>query len=465
MSFDGGSTAFLLVSMALVQFMTPGLALFYGGLVRESSVITIMMQNFATMGLVTVLWFAFIYSMCFGETLEFSGNPGTHFGFKGVSIHSEGPATGIPHLLFAGYQGMFAVITPALMTGCFADRFRFGPWLVFVTLWMILVYAPFCHWVWGGGWMAEWGVWDFAGGIVVHITAGFSALASLLVVGRRAVPEGMSAKDMDVPHNIPMVATGTAMLWFGWFGFNGGSALAANGIATAAAVNTEIAGSVACFVWMLIEWAINRKPTLVGKCVGAIAGLATVTPAAGFIQPWGAFVIGIVSAASCYGCCELRKKLRADDALDVWGVHGMGGFLGTCLLGLLADPAECAEGGSQPSWCVNPGSVTRSGEQFGKQVAAASLCAAYSFVITVVLLKFIGLLTSIVPTPEEQEDLDMSMHGEMAHSPIAAYVARSSQKSNSLDEKAHSPKQCYAPQAKENSPRVASPDANRVADL
>jgi len=442
MAIDGASTALILVSMAMVQFMTPGLALFYGGLVRESSVISIMMQNFATMGIVTLLWFAFLYSMCFGETLGFFGNPGTYAGLNGVSPHTEGPAPGIPHLLFAGYQGMFAVITPALMTGCFADRFRFGPFMVFVTLWMVLVYAPFCHWVWGGGWLAEWGVWDFAGGIVVHITAGFSALASLLVVGRRAVPEGMCAEDMDVPHNIPMVATGTAMLWFGWFGFNGGSALASNGVATAAAVNSEIAGSVACFTWMLIDWAINKKPTLVGKCVGAIAGLATVTPAAGFIQPWGAFVIGVVSAVACYGCCELRKKLRADDALDVWGVHGMGGFLGTCLLGLLADPAECGEGGAQPGWCVNPGTVTRSGEQFGKQVAAACLCAAYSFVVTIVLLKAIGLVASIVPTAAEQEDLDKVLHGEQAHSPPKAYTPNSPPRE-------HSPTRVFAAEAKE----------------
>lgn len=438
MGLDGASTGYILVCMALVQFMTPGLALFYGGLVRESSVITIMMQNFATMGLVTVLWFLFLYSMCFGETLEFIGNPATFAAFSGVSMHSEGPAAGIPHLLFAGYQGMFAVITPALMTGCFADRFRFGPYMVFVTLWMVLVYAPFCHWVWGGGWMAEWGVWDFAGGIVVHITAGFSALASLIVVGRRKVPEGMSQEDMDVPHNIPMVATGTAILWFGWFGFNGGSALASDGISVAAAVNTEIAGSAACFVWMLIEWAINKKPTLVGKCVGAIAGLATVTPAAGFIQPWAAFVIGVVAAMVCYGLCELRKKLRVDDALDVWGVHGMGGFLGTCLLGLLADPSECGEGGAQPSWCVNPGTVTRSGEQFGKQLAAASFCAAYSFVVTVVLLKIIGLVAPIVPTSEEQENLDQAMHGEQAHSPAKAYALPAGADSK------HSPRKAYS---------------------
>jgi len=292
-----------------------------------------------------------------------------------------------------------------------------------VSLWMVLVYAPFCHWVWGGGWMAEWGVFDFAGGIVVHITAGFSALASLLIVGRRHVPEGMEPGEIDVPHNIPMVATGTAILWFGWFGFNGGSALASGGVAVAAAVNTEIAGSVACFAWMLIDWLKNKKPSLVGTCVGAVAGLATVTPAAGFIQPWGAFVIGIVASILCYACCELRKKVRADDALDVWGVHGMGGFIGTILLGILADPEECSNANTAPQWCVNPGTVTRSGGQVGKQIAAAFITAAYSFVVTVILLKIITTITPIVPSAEEQAEMDNAMHGEQAHSPVKNYAA------------------------------------------
>eukprot|EP00929_Paragymnodinium_shiwhaense_P026694 TRINITY_DN15814_c0_g1_i2.p1 TRINITY_DN15814_c0_g1~~TRINITY_DN15814_c0_g1_i2.p1 ORF type:complete len:392 (-),score=43.35 TRINITY_DN15814_c0_g1_i2:667-1713(-) len=274
--------------MALVQLMTPGLALFYGGLVRETSVITMIMQNFSTMGIVTIMWYLFLYSMCFGETIGFFGNPIDYAFFRNVTTKPGPMATEIPHLLFAGFQGMFAVIAPALMTGAFADRFCYGPFLIFVVVWMIVVYAPFCHWVWGGGWMAEIGVWDFAGGIVVHITAGFSALATLLVVGKRQVPEGATIEDLDKPSNLPMVALGTALLWFGWFGFNGGSAMSSNGVAVVAAINSEIAASVACFVWMCLDWATKRKPSLIGKCVGAIAGLATVTPAAGFVQPWAA---------------------------------------------------------------------------------------------------------------------------------------------------------------------------------
>jgi Amt family ammonium transporter len=434
MALDLASTGLILVCMALVQLMTPGLALFYGGLVRETSVITMMMQNFVAMGLVTILWYVFIYSLCFGEHVpkcstppcdSFFGNPGTYFGFKDVKIHEEGPAAGIPHLLFAGYQGMFAVITPALMTGCFADRFKFGPYMVFVCIWMILVYAPFCHAVWGGGWMAKWGVWDFAGGIVVHITAGFSALATLLVVGKRYVPDGLPKEELDVPHDIPMVALGTALLWFGWFGFNGGSALGSGGLAVVAAVNSEIAGSTACFVWMFIDWVRNKKPSLVGLCVGAIAGLATVTPAAGFIQPWGAFIIGLIAAPVCYVCCVLKNKIGLDDALDVWGVHGMGGFIGTLLVGVLSDPPECASKDPlqpPPTWCANPKTVSRSGEQFAKQLAAACITATYSFVVTVVVLKIMGLFCDIVPAPEDQVELDAKLHGENAHTPPKAYA-------------------------------------------
>jgi len=427
MVVDPASTAYIMVCMALVQLMTPGLAFFYGGLVNENSVLTMMGQCMVPMGVVSILWYVVLFSLCFGETWTFFGSPATYFFTMNVNVNEalvrEGEifVDGIPGTLFMAYQGMFAVITPALMTGAFANRFRFKPYTIFIVLWMVLIYAPFCHWVWGGGWMAEWGVFDFAGGIVVHITAGFSALASLLVVGKRAPPTDGETTE---PHNIPFVALGTALLWFGWFGFNGGSALASSGTAVAAAVNSEIAASVALLVWLCIDWYRFGRPKLVGLCVGSIAGLATVTPAAGFIQPWGAFVLGIVAAVLCYACCENARWLGFDDALDVWGVHGMGGFIGTILLGVLADPSECApaegSGLTAPAWCVNPGTITRSWEQLGKQTVAAFFCAAYSMVVTFVLLKGLNLIVPIVPSAEGA--LDINEHGEKAYSPTKIYI-------------------------------------------
>jgi len=393
--------------------------------VSDKSVLTMMMQSFVSMGVASILWFIVVFSLCFGKTIGFWGNPFTHIAMIDVNVNEPlggGTEPGIPGLLFASYQGMFAVITPALMTGAFADRFRFKPYLLFIAIWLILVYAPWCHWVWGGGWLAKWGVWDFAGGVVVHTTAGFSALASLVIVGKR--PSPADGSDLDVPHNIPFVALGTALLWFGWFGFNGGSALAAGGPAVAAAVNSEIAGSVSLVLWMVIDWVRLGQPKFVGLCVGAIAGLATITPAAGFIQPWAAFVLGIVATVCCYACCELRKKLDLDDALDVWGVHGMGGFIGTIFLGALADPSECGvEAAIAPKYCVNPKTITRSWEQLGKQTSATLLCAVYSFCVTFVILKLIDYIAPIMPTPEHLEQgLDQVEHGEVAYnSPPKVY--------------------------------------------
>jgi Amt family ammonium transporter len=402
----------MLLCMALVQLMTPGLAFFYGGLCKNRSVGTMMAQNFASMGIVTVLWFVFAYSLCFGHTAgQVIGNPWTFFFFRGVDA---GPITlkaidsmdedevfvdGIPGLVHAGYQGMFAVITPALMTGCFAERMRFGPYLAFISIWLILVYCPFCHWVWSpNGWMAAYGATDFAGGIVVHITSGFSALASILVLGKRTdYGEGP-----DDPHNVPFVALGTALLWFGWFGFNAGSALAADGVAAYAAINSEIAASVAMAVWMGVDWLRFGQPKLVGMCVGAIAGLATVTPAAGFILPWGAFIIGFLAALVCYGCCELKKRMAWDDTLDVWGVHGCGGFLGTVLLGALADKSV---NGTHRSW-----------ELFAKQLGSACFCAVYSMLVTAAILVTIGKITRLKPSKDEVAiGLDMAIFGETAY--------------------------------------------------
>ena len=302
----------------------------------------------------------------------------------------------------AAFQGMFAVITPALMTGAFADRVMFKPYLLFIFLWIHLVYYPFCHWIWGGGWMFDEGVWDFAGGIVVHCTAGFGALAVVMALPHRKKLE--PELDTD-PHNIPFVALGTALLWFGWFGFNGGSALGANQVAGYALINTEISASCALFVWLMIEWAHKGKPTLVGACVGAIAGLATVTPAAGYVYPWAAMVIGCLAAPWCYFLIEVVKnKFDLDDALDVFAVHGMGGYLGTLLIGVLADDR------------VYPDGPNASGKQFFKQLWGASFCAVYAFVVSFGLIKAINLVMPVLPPSSHlSEGLDTSIHGEKAY--------------------------------------------------
>jgi len=408
-TLDTGSTAWILVCMALVQLMLPGLAFFYAGLLKQKSVVVMIMQNYAAMGVVTVMWFLFCFSLCFGPSKTFYGDITTFAAFKDVDGLPLGWTSSgtvlvgdIPALVFAGYQGMFAVITPALMTGAFADRLLFGPYLLFIALWMILVYCPHCHAIWGPeGWLGVWGVKDFAGGIVVHTTAGFSALAAVHFLGARSAIAGEEKVD-NTPHNIPFVALGTALLWFGWFGFNGGSALGSGASASYAAVNTEIAASTALCVWTAIEWYQKGKPSLVGMCVGAIAGLATITPAAGFIQPWAAFVIGLCAGAFCFGCCELKNYMAWDDALDVWGVHGMGGALGSVLLGALADEKV--------------GGLAASGEVFGKQLAATMGSAVYSYAVSIAILYVIGLGFRLQPTSEEMEDLDRAMHGEEAYS-------------------------------------------------
>ena len=300
----------------------------------------------------------------------------------------------------AVFQGMFAVIAPALMTGAFADRMMFTPYLVFIFGWVHLVYFPFCHSVWGGGFLYEWGVYDFAGGIVVHISAGFSALAAVMAMPHRKKIE--TELDTD-PHNIPFVALGTGMLWFGWFGFNAGSSLNADGIAAFGGINTEISASCALFAWMIIEWLHKGKPTLVGACVGAIAGLATITPAAGFVRPWAAMVIGLLSAPWCYGLVELVKdRLVIDDALDVFAVHGMGGFLGTLCIGIFADE--------------NVNGAKASGELFGKQFAAALGTAVYAYAVGFALVKVIEKFMKIIPPQHALElGLDASIHGERAY--------------------------------------------------
>ena len=407
MAINAGDTAFIVVAMALVNLMTPGLAFFYGGLVRSTNVLTIMLQNYVSMGLITVVWVAWGYSLCFGHSKNgVIGSPRSHYMLEAMDA-SDYASPNIPEIVFAGFQGMFAVIAPSLMTGAFADRVRFVPYVVFILVWVHLVYFPWAHWVWGGGWLARRGIKDFAGGIVVHTTAGFSALATVFALPNRKKLEG---DDLDKnPHNIPFVALGTGLLWFGWFGFNGGSALAANQTAAIAAMNSEISASAALFFWLLLEWKMSGKPTLVGACVGAIAGLATITPAAAYVKPWAALVIGILCVPWCYACVEFTRKFNLDDALDVWAVHGMGGVFGTLCVGIFAN--SDVTGAVDASLAFEAG-----GKLFGKQLLAVVGCAVYSFVVGYATIKVIEKVMPVVPGEGELKvGLDISMHGGKAY--------------------------------------------------
>ena len=380
-----GDTAFVLISAALVCLMTPGLAFFYGGLVSRKNVLTIMMQSFISMGVVTVIWFFGGFSMAFGPDIHgFIGNFQYMF-LNGVGLAphaSYGPT--IPFITFFTYQQMFAIITPALITGAFADRVNFKSYLIFLVLWSIFVYCPFAHWLWGGGFLQKMGVVDFAGGIVVHVSAGIAALASVIFLGARH-------HRSHEPHNITYVALGTGLLWFGWFGFNGGSALAANGQAAAAFVNTDIAGSVAMLVWLMISWVHEKRPSFVGALTGAVGGLATITPCAGFIEPWAAVVVGVASAVICYMACMFVKKMDWDDALDVFGVHGVGGMLGSVLVGVFAVKSV---GGVD-------GLIAGNMHQFLIQVFAVALTSVYAFVVTMLLLKVVNVFSPIRVSKED----------------------------------------------------------------
>ncbi len=401
---NAGDTAFVLVSAALVALMTPGLAFFYGGLVRRKNFLSMVMQSFISMGVVTFIWVAVGYSLAFsGGHGGFIGNLDWAF-LKNVG-QTPGPwAPTIPALAHFTFQEMFAIITPALITGAFADRVKFKSYLKFLVLWSFLVYIPLAHWLWGGGFLATWGALDFAGGLVVHTSAGFAALASVWVVGARKFAPG----EKTVPHNVAFVALGTGLLWFGWFGFNAGSALAANGVAAQAFVNTDIAGSIAMCTWLAITWWRDGKPSLVGAFTGAVAGLACITPAAGYIPTWAAFVIGLAAGSICYLAVVFRERRRWDDALDVWGAHGVGGVLGTILVGVFA------------YLTVNPagadGLLAGNAAFFGKQVAATALVAAYAFVLTWLILKALDRFERVrVDDEVEFAGLDTEMSEELAY--------------------------------------------------
>jgi len=400
---NSGDTAFIIICAALVCLMTPGLAFFYGGLVSRKNVLTIMMQSYISMGIVTIIWVTIGFSLAFGPDVGGLIGSLKYAFLNGVGLAPNpdyGPT--IPFLSFFSYQQMFAIITPALITGAFADRVSFKSYLFFLVAWSILIYVPVAHWVWGGGFLQQMGVVDFAGGIVVHATAGLAAIASVLFVGKR----NMSANQDREPHNITHVALGTALLWFGWFGFNAGGALAANSIAAVAFINTDIAASVAMITWLFISWKKEKKPSFLGALTGAVAGLATITPAAGYIEPWAAAIIGLLAGFVCYYAVQLRIKLDWDDALDVWGVHGVGGILGSILVGVFAKESINGVGG-----LIN-GDV----HQLLIQTVGVLIISAYAFLVTLIILKVVNKFVPVrVSEYEEQRGLDISIHHEEAY--------------------------------------------------
>ncbi len=403
---DTGDTAWILVSTALVMLMTPGLALFYGGMVRRKNVLGTIMHSFIAIALVSLQWILFGYSLSFGpDTNGIIGNL-SWAGLNGVGLAPNADyAPTIPHLLFMVYQMMFAVITPALISGAFAERMKFSAYLIFALVWTTIVYDPVAHWVWGnGGWLRHLGVLDFAGGIVVHATSGFSALAAALYIGKR---KGFLHEHMP-PHDLPLTVLGAGLLWFGWFGFNAGSALSSGGLSTMAFVTTHAAAVSATLTWTFVEWAHRGKPTMFGAATGAIAGLATITPAAGFVGPMPALLIGMAAGLLCYTALNAKTKFRYDDSLDAFGVHGVGGTLGTIMAGLFASVAINAAGAN--------GLFFGNAKQLATQAGSVALVAVYSFVVSLVLFKVIDMLIGIrVNKDEETEGLDISQHGEAGY--------------------------------------------------
>lgn len=410
---DSGHTAWMIVATLLVFMMTiPGIALFYGGLVRQKNMLSLVMQSLAIAGVVSILWVVFGYSLAFGTGYEGSGFFKYGIGgFDKVMLNGIGldtlTATGIPEMLFVMFQCMFALITPALILGAFAERVRFAGFLCFTVLWSILVYMPMAHWVWGGGFLMEMGAVDFAGGTVVHVNAGVAALVMALMVGRR---KDYRAGRPITPHNIPFVFLGTALLWLGWFGFNAGSGLAADGLAANAFLVTHIATCMAAVTWAAIDWVVNKKCTTVGACTGAVAGLVAITPAVGSVDLVGALFIGLITSAVCFWMVAVVKpKFGYDDALDAFGVHGVGGIIGSVLTGVFATQFVTGEGGVQ-------GALYGDWNQLWIQIAATVISMVFSAVMTFVLFKVVDKLVGIrVDKRVEEEGLDIYEHGESAY--------------------------------------------------
>jgi Amt family ammonium transporter len=402
---DTGDTAFMLIATALVMLMTPGLALFYGGMVRSKNVLSTILQSFVCLGVVSIIWVIYGYSLAFGP--DVSGLIGNldWAGLAGVGLEPGKYSATIPHLLFCAFQLMFAVITPALITGTFAERVKFPAFLLFTVLWSTLVYLPVCHWVWGGGWISEHGGLDFAGGTVIHINSGAAALVAALMFGKR---RGWG-KESFHPHNLGMTLLGAGILWFGWFGFNAGSALSANGVAVNAFFTTQVATGAALLSWLIAEWMVQGKPTTLGAASGAIAGLVAITPGAGFVGPISAVIIGLVAGSLCYFAILAKSRLGYDDALDVVGVHGVGGLWGALATGLFATTAVNAAG-KNGLFFGNP-------QLLGIQALDAFTTIAYSVVVTFIILKVVDLVIGLrVSEEEEVQGLDLTQHSEIGYS-------------------------------------------------
>lgn len=403
---NAGDTAFIMISAALVMLMTPALGFFYGGMVRQKNVLGTILQSFAVVALISLQWVLFGYSLAFGPdvngiigSLQWAGLNGV-----GQTPNPDYAAT-IPHQVFMIFQAMFAVITPALITGAFAERFKFSAFLLFILLWATFVYDPIAHWVWGvGGWLRKLGALDFAGGTVVHIASGFAALTAALVIGKRKAHSNSTI----LPHNTTLVLLGAGLLWFGWFGFNAGSALAANGLAGSAFIVTNTAAAAAMLSWLLVEWIFRGKPTAIGAASGAVAGLVAITPASGFVAPMDAVFIGLLVSPLCFGAIQLKGKLGYDDTLDAFGVHGVGGAWGALATGLFANLAV-NPAGANGLFYGNPALL-------GVQALAVAATVVCSMAGTFILIKLVDLVMGIrVEHHEEMVGLDLTQHGEAGY--------------------------------------------------
>ncbi len=403
---DTGDTTWMLVATAFVMLMTPGLALFYGGMVRKKNVLGTIMQSFISLSIITIIWVLYGYSLAFSPS-----HNGIIGGFDWIGLHNVGLepnpnyAATIPHQLFMLFQMMFAIITPALITGAVAERMKFKAYLIFLILWSSIVYVPLAHWVWGvGGWLRNLGALDFAGGLVVHISSGATALAAALILGKR---RGYGT-DLTPPHNLTMTILGASLLWFGWFGFNAGSAVASGALATSAFVVTHIAAASATLSWMLVEWKHRGQPTVLGAISGSVAGLVAITPASGFVGPMAALIIGLIAGAVCYYGISLKMKFGYDDSLDAVGVHGVGGTFGAIATGIFASTAINAAG--------SDGLLYGNAKLFGAQLISIGVAIGYSFIVSWFLLKVLDKTIGLrLSSENEMEGMDVSQHGESGY--------------------------------------------------